>query len=377
MRIESGTAELYRLPLARPLSDQTHYLEEVELTIVRLKADDGTVGDGYALTVGTGGAAIRKLIDTSLIPRLLGREVQPRPRWHELWRDTHDLGSRGMSAIALGAVDIALWDLLGKGHDQSLIQLLGPCRGAVPAYGSGVNLNLSIEELEHQVRRWVEQGYWGVKVKVGIGSLRDDRRRLRAVRKAIGDVPLMVDANQGWKVPQAIEACALFADLELTWLEEPLLAEDLLGYARLRERVSTPIAAGENLFSVHDVNQYLAMSACDYLQVDVVKAGGITPFLDIAALAYAWNVPLAPHHKMELSGQLLCCLPAGYLVEDLEGMSLTELGALKRGIQVEDGMYRPTNAPGHGLEFDFDHLAAFRAAESDGLGPRPPGVGAY
>ena len=323
MRIASGTADLYRLPLARPLSDQTHYLEHIDLTVVRLTSDDGAVGDGYALTVGTGGAAVRELIGTSLIPRLHGKEIQPRPRWHELWRAVHDLGSRGMTAIALGAVDIALWDLLGKRYDRSLTDLLGPCRDAIPAYGSGVNLNLPVGDLEQQVRRWVELGYKGVKVKVGVGGLREDRRRLEAVRNAIGDVPLMVDANQGWQVPQAIEACSLFADLELTWLEEPLLAEDLLGYARLRERVPTPIAAGENLFSVHEVNQYLAMSACDYLQVDVVKVGGITPFLDIAALAHAWNVPLAPHHKMELSGQLLCCLPAGYLVEDLEGMSLT------------------------------------------------------
>jgi L-alanine-DL-glutamate epimerase-like enolase superfamily enzyme len=359
-RIAGGTADLYRLPLARALRDQTHYLKWVDLIVVRLTSDDGTVGDGYALTVGTGGTAIRELIATSLIPLLHGKAVQPRPRWHELSRALRDLGSRGLTAIALGAVDIALWDLLGKSCGQSLTDLLGACRGAIPAYGSGVNLNLSVGELEQQVRRWAGRGYKGVKVKVGMASLREDRRRLEVVRGAIGDVPLMVDANQGWKVPQAIEACSLFADLELTWLEEPLLAEDLLGYARIRDRASTPIAAGENLFSVHEVNHYLAMSALDYLQVDVVKVGGITPFLDIAALAHAWNVPLAPHHKMELSGQLLCCLPAGHLVEDLEGMSLTELGALRRAIRVEDGLYRPPQMPGHGLEFDFDRLAAFR-----------------
>jgi len=362
IRIATGTAQLYRLPLARPLSDQTHHLEHVDLTIVRLTSDDKTIGDGYALTVGTGGAAVRELIETSLIPRLHGKDIHPRPLWHELWRAVHDLGSRGLTAIAIGAVDIALWDLLGKVAGRPLTDLLGRSRATIPAYGSGVNLNLSVGELTQQVRRWVEVGYKGVKVKVGTGSLREDRRRLEAVRNAIGDIPLMADANQGWNVPQAIEACSLFADLELTWLEEPILAEDLLGYARLRERATTPIAAGENLFSVHEVNQYLAMSAFDYLQADVVKVGGITPFLDIAALAHAWNVPLAPHHKMELSGQLLCCLPAGYLVEDLEGMSLTDLGALRRAIRVEDGLYSPPAVPGHGLEFDFEHLAKFRVS---------------
>jgi L-alanine-DL-glutamate epimerase-like enolase superfamily enzyme len=362
MRITSGTADAYRLPLTLPLSDQTHRLECAGLVIVRLASDDGTVGDGYALTVGTGATALRELISASLIPLLLGKEVQPRSRWHELWRALHDLGSRGLTAMALGAVDIALWDLLGKQKQQSLTELLGPCRDAVPAYGSGINLGLSVAGLERQAGRWAELGYKGVKVKVGTGDLREDRRRLEAVRRVIGDLPLMIDANQGWLVPQAVEACALFADLELAWLEEPVLAEDLLGYARLRGHVPVPIAAGENLTAVREVNQYLAMSALDYLQVDVVKVGGITPFLDIAALAHAWNVPLAPHHQIELSGQLLCCLPAGYMVEDLEGLSLAGLGALKSPVQVQEGLYRPPGVPGHGLEFDFENLARFRTS---------------
>jgi L-alanine-DL-glutamate epimerase-like enolase superfamily enzyme len=361
MHIESGVTELYRLPLARPMGDQTHYLEDVELTIVRLTAADGTVGDGYALTVGPGGHAVKALIETALIGQLLGEEAQPRAVWHKLWRSLHDLGG-GVSAIALGAVDIALWDLRGKHLGLPLTQLLGQCRDAVPAYGSGINLNLPVEELEDQARRWVRLGYKAAKVKVGTGDLHEDRRRLRAVRKAIGDLPLMADANQGWTLPQAIEACNLFAEVELTWLEEPLLAEDLLGHARLRATVTTPIALGENLFTCYDVNQYLALSACDYVQSDVVKVGGITPFLDIAATAHAWNIPLAPHHKMELSGQLLCSVPAAYLVEDLDGMSLTDLGALKREIRIEGGMYRPPTVPGHGLEFDFDRLAQFRVS---------------
>jgi L-alanine-DL-glutamate epimerase-like enolase superfamily enzyme len=357
-KVEQATVALYSFPLKRPWGDQTHEVSEIEIAIVRLTDDDGVIGDGFTWTVGVGGRAITALIESEVIPRLLGKEASPRPRWYELWHALHDAGGGGLTTIALGAVDIALWDLLGKQQGRSLTQMLGACRRAIPAYGSGVDLNLSIDELEDECRQWVARGYRAVKIKVGAATLAEDRRRVATVRKAIGDLPLMVDANQGWDTSAALRACRALQEFDLTWVEEPLIADDLFGHARLRACSPVPIAVGENLYTVYDFNRYLASGACDYIQPDVARVGGITPFLDIAALAGTWNVPLAPHFMMEITGQLLCCIPGAFLLEDVEGGSLSELGALRHEIRVEDGLFRPPELPGHGVEFDFDSISA-------------------
>lgn len=360
MNVDEATVDLYGLPLAPAWGDQTHEVSEIEIAVVRLVANDGTLGHGFTWTVGVGGAAVKSLIETEIIPRLVGREALPRPRWHELWRALHDAGGGGVTTIALGAIDIGLWDMLGQRLGMPLTTLLGQCRDEIPAYASGINLNLSIDELETQAQRWVEAGYRAAKIKVGIGDLDEDHQRVTAVKRVLGSRPIMADANQGWNVTQAREACRVFEDLHLRWLEEPLVADDVDGHARLRQASSIPIAVGENLYTIYQFNQYLAAGACDYVQPDVARVGGITPFLEIAALTHAWNVPLAPHFMMEITGQLLCCLPTGHVLEDVEGGSLSELGALKQEIRVKNGMFRPINRPGHGVEFDFDRIAAFR-----------------
>jgi L-alanine-DL-glutamate epimerase-like enolase superfamily enzyme len=360
MHVDQATVDLYGLPVRSNWGDQTHQVNEVEIAVVRLVADDGTVAHGFTWTVGVGGAAIKSLLESEIIPRLIGKEALPRPRWRELWQALHDAGGGGLTTIALGAIDIGLWDMVGRSLGMSLTELLGRCRRAIPAYASGINLNLTIEELEAQAQLWLEAGYKAAKIKVGIGDLHEDHRRIAAVRDVLGKHPLMVDANQGWDVTQAREASRVFEDLDLTWLEEPLVADDVDGHARLRQKSAIPIAVGENLYTLYQFNQYLAAGACDYVQADVARVGGITPFLEIATLTQAWNVPLAPHFMMEITGQLMCCLPTACILEDVEGGSLTELGALKEDICVRGGMFEPPARPGHGVEFDFERIAAFR-----------------
>ena len=128
-----------------------------------------------------------------------------------------------------------------------------------------------------------------------------------------------------------------FAPFEPYWVEEPLLADDVEGHARLRRRVRSPIAIGENVYTLQQFNHFLARGGCDFVQADVVRVGGITPYLEIAALARAWGAPLAPHFMMGCPGQLLCCLPHGHILESIDGGSLTDLGALAEPIRIEDG----------------------------------------
>ena len=371
MKIESVETAIYRLPLARPWGDLTHRITEIELVLCEVGAGGGRRGVGFSYSVGVGGTAIQTFIDDYATPRLLGAAAEPRARWHQLWRELHDAGP-GLGTMALAAVDIALWDLEAKRLDLPLVELLGRCRESIPAYGSGVNLNLSSAQLEEQVRRWVEAGYGAVKVKVGRPELEEDKERLELVRRLIGPRRgLMVDANQGWDLPQALRAVRALEAFDLRWVEEPLLAEDVGGHAALRRSLPIPVAVGENIYSSHRFREYLAQGACDVVQADVVRVGGITPWMEIAALAQTFSVPMAPHFLVELSGQLLCCIPNGSLLEDVDGGSFTELGILEHGMGVREGRFVPPTRPGHGITFD-----GVRLVEGGSLQSRGDGAGA-
>lgn len=367
MKVEGVETAAYRLPLAQAWGDQTHRVSHIELIVVDIAASGGLTGTGFSYTVGVGGKAVQALLDWDLVPKLIGEQVAPRAQWHRLWTELHDAGGGGISTLALAAVDIALWDLVARTHGQPLVQALGQIRPAIPAYGSGVNLNLSLPQLEEQVGRWLEAGYPGVKIKVGKPDLAEDLERLAAVRRLVGpNRLLMVDANQGWDVTAATRAIKAYAPFDVFWVEEPLLSDDVQGHARLRRLVDTPLAVGENVYTAFQFNDYLARGACDVVQADVVRVGGITPWLEIAALARTWDVPMAPHFMLEISGQLLCCIPNGRIVEDVEGGSFADLGVLASDVRVRAGRFVPPNEPGHGIAFDRSVLAQHR------LGDTPP-----
>ena len=367
MNVERLETAAYRIPLAQPWGDQTHRVSHIELIVADITASGGLTGTGFSYTVGVGGKAIQALLDWDLAPKLVGEEVAPRAQWHRLWTELHDIGGGGASTLALAAVDIALWDLVAKEQGRPLVQVLGQVRPSIAAYGSGINLHLGLAQLEEQVSRWLEAGYPGVKIKVGKPDLAEDLERLAAVRRLVGPSRLlMVDANQGWDVPAAARAIRAFAPFELYWVEEPLLSDDVQGHARLRQLVDTPLAIGENVYTRFQFNEYLARGACDFVQADVIRVGGITPWLEIAALAQTWDLPMAPHFMLEISGQLLCCIPNGRILEDVEGGSFRELGILARDLGVRDGRFVPPSEPGHGVQFDEGVLAQYR------LGDVPP-----
>lgn len=358
MRVESIETRTYRLPLARPWGDQTHRVTEIELVVTRIAAG-GHVGTGFSYSVGVAALATQTLLDAYIAPRLLGQEANPRVQWRQLWRHMHDAGGGGLTTMALAATDIALWDLIGKEQQRPLVDILGRFRESIPAYGSGVNLNLDMDRLEEQVRRWHEAGYAAVKVKVGMPDPHDDLDRLAMVRRVIGPRGrLLVDANQGWNLTQAVHAVQSYAPFDVSWVEEPLISDDVDGHARLRQRVSTPIAIGENVYTAYQFNDYMARGACDYVQADVVRVGGITPWLEIADLARTWDLPMAPHFLLEITGQLLCCVENGHILEDVEGGSFRELGILAEEVRVKDGWFTPPERPGHGIVLDQAALDA-------------------
>jgi len=347
MKIADLRARLRRVPLPRPWGADT---TEHSLIVCELSTDDGRTGGGFTWTPRVGGEAILAMLEHEVVPAARGLPAAPAAIWDRLWRRLREAGEGGVTTIALAALDIALWDL----GDRGLVDALGRRREAVPVYGSGVNRHYALDELVDQARRWRSAGYRAVKVKVGGRPVREDVERVSAVREVIGpDVELMIDANQLWDVPTARRAVAAMAHLDLHWLEEPLPADDLAGHVSLRAAVDVPIAVGENLYTTYRFRDFLAAGACDVVQPNIVRVGGITPFMRIAELAHAYDVPVMPHLLLELSGQLACCLPLPAMVEDVEDASFAALGVLAGPppVSVAEGLLRPGDHRGVGLRF--------------------------
>lgn len=349
-RIAALETRLLRIPLTRPWGDDVPDLGVVE---VRVTDSDGGVGHGLSWTPTIGATAVRAMLDDDVAPFATGRLAVPE-LWDEVWRHLHEAGGGGVTTIALAGLDTALWDLRARRAGVGVAELLGRRHDALPVYGSGVNLHYPLPELEAQVRRWVDAGLPAVKIKVGRPDLGEDLERVAAVRAILGpDRRLMVDANQRWDLDTAVRAAEALAPYAPAWLEEPLRADDLAGHVELRRTSAVPIAVGENLHTEFRFREFLDAGAADVLQPNVIRVGGITPFLRIARLVRDRGAVLAPHLLPELSAQLAFTLPEGVQVEDVEDARFEQLGVLAgpTGLRFADGEVRGGPAEGLGIRF--------------------------
>jgi L-alanine-DL-glutamate epimerase-like enolase superfamily enzyme len=228
-----------------------------------------------------------------------------------------------------------------------------------------VNLHYPLDELVAQAERWVAAGVAGAKIKVGRPDLADDVERVAAVRDVLGPSRrLMIDANQRWDLPTARRAIGALERFDLDWIEEPLRADDTWGYAQLRASIDVPVALGENCHTVHRFRDLIAASAVDIVQPNVVRVGGITPYLAIDSLARAHSLTVAPHLLPELSGQLALAARVETWVEDVEDASFEHLGFLAEptGATIVDGRFRSGDHLGLGFRFAPDHRTEQDAA---------------
>lgn len=352
--IRSLTTRLQRVPLTRPWGADVTSVGVIATHVVR---SDGTEGWGFSWSPQIGAAAVQALLEHDIAPAAVGRSAAPGAAWNGLWEHLHEAGGGGITTIALAGLDLALWDADARAADTSVSQLLGRRRDRVRAYGSGVNLHYSLDELLAQVRRWVESGFDAVKIKVGRPDLGEDLDRVGAVRELLGpDRALMIDANQRWVLERATAAIDALAAFDPAWIEEPLRADDLAGHAELARRIEVPIAVGENLHTAHRFEDFLRAGAAQIVQPNVVRVGGITPFLRIADLAASHGAPLHPHLLPELSGQLALSLPdstTDVLVEDVEDAGFSALGALvdPSPVVIADGHLTEREHVGLGIRF--------------------------
>lgn len=334
------------------------------IIVVEVELSDGTRGTGFSWTPDIGASAIEAILRDELIPRALGADAEPTALWQALWLAVHEAGGGGVTSIALAGIDIAVRDALARRERSTIAAHLGQVRDAVPAYGSGINLHYSTEELLAQCERFVAAGSRAVKIKIGRPDLSDDLARVRAVRDLIGPaVALRVDANQRWTLEQATAAAEALVDFDIDWLEEPLRADDSLGYRELARRSPIALAAGENLHTTYRFAEALDHGTLGVIQPNVVRVGGVTPFLEIAALAQQHGVRLAPHLLPELVVPLALAVPAIESVEVVEGALLHEQGVLSNAspIAVDRAEATSTADAGFGLQFIVDTASTERA----------------
>jgi L-alanine-DL-glutamate epimerase-like enolase superfamily enzyme len=257
------------------------------------------------------------------------------------------MGRSGMTVQAIAPFDVALWDLKAKRAGLPLAKLLGSHRDSVQVYNtSGGFLHTPLDQMLRNIDATRERGIGGIKIKVGHPDLAVDVKRVAAVRKHLGDgFPLMVDANQQWDRASAMRACRRMEEFDLTWIEEPLDAYDDEGHAALATALDTPIATGEMLTSFNEHRKMILAGACDFVQPDCPRVGGVTPFLQILGLAEQKALKLAPHFAMEVHLHLA----ASYAIEPwLEHFEWLE-PLFNERLVMKDGRMLVPDRPGAGF----------------------------
>jgi L-alanine-DL-glutamate epimerase-like enolase superfamily enzyme len=362
--IDGVRAQAFEIPTDKPEADGTIGWNSTVLVVVEVSGG-GETGLGYTYS----SAAIVDLIRGKLASAIKGLEAfNPPFAFLCMQRAVRNLGREGLAATAISAVDTAIHDLKARLLGLPLFLMLGSYRDSVPIYGSGGFTTYSDAELQQQLGGWVEQdGCSMVKMKIGSQPERDPGRVKAASQAIDGKATLFVDANGAYRVQQALELAYEFAELQVGWFEEPVSSDDLPGLRAMRQRAPAgmEIAAGEYAYTVDYVHKMLQACAVDVQQADVTRCGGITAFLQIAALCEAFHIDLSAH-----------CAPALHLHVSCAASRLRHLEWFHDHVRIEHmlfdgapvpvkGTIRPDRSrPGNGLTFKHQDAARYAVAKS-------------
>jgi L-alanine-DL-glutamate epimerase-like enolase superfamily enzyme len=346
------------IPFENPIATSTFKLTDRQVVIVEVDTDDGITGTGYMLTLGRGTRTLKTIIDHEVKDLVINEDPFYRQKiWKKLWWGLNWIGRKGAAVYAISAIDIALWDIAGKATNQSIHQMLGPTTDNLEAYGGGGWLTYSIDELIKEARKFKEKGFGAYKMRVGLPDWREDVSRVKAVRDAFGkDLEIMIDANQGLDVPSSIILGRELEKLDVYWFEEPVHADNIDGLAEIAKTLDMRIATGETEYGRYGFKDLIQRKAADVLQIDVLRAGGITEWIRVANTADSWGLKVTPHLFWELSVQLSCAVPNAIYIEYMDWLDdfFEELP------KIEGGRIHVWDKPGHGLKFKEDIVKKFK-----------------
>lgn len=363
--IEAVSAAAFTVPTDSPEGDGTLAWDSTTMVLARVSAA-GVTGIGWTY----GLAAVANVITDKLAGVVRGRSALDVPAANDaMLRAMRNAGKPGLVAMAVSAVDIALWDLKARVLGLPLVRLLGAARPDVPVYGSGGFTTYDDKQLEEQLRFWVEeQDIPRVKIKIGESWGRDERRdlaRCEAARGIVGDeVEFYVDANGAYTRKQAIRVGQVLADLDVTWFEEPVSSDDLAGLREIRDAITPDVAAGEYGYDLPYFARMTCAGAVDCLQADVTRCGGITIWQRVAGLAESLGLQISGHCAPHAHAAVAASVPNLRHLEWFHDHTRIESMFFDGTLDPDGGAIRPgqNTAPGLGLELRTAVANRYRVA---------------
>jgi L-alanine-DL-glutamate epimerase-like enolase superfamily enzyme len=380
MRIPTLETYFLSCPLSQPVSTSTSTISQVSEVIVKLGTNAGLVGIGEAhgpFLLRQSAEGVRTVSDIlhQITPLLVGEDPFNVER---IWQDVFALtytSVRGIPPLtrqqrplitAMSAIDIALWDLMGKAIERPVYALLGGAlRQRLPAYVTGFYYKDGerLDDLAREAEFYLEQGYRTLKVKVGRLTPEEDAERVRVVRQTVGGtVDIMLDANQGWNLSTAIHAARLCEPYNIFWLEDPMpWYDEHHALQRLKAAIRIPIAAGETAYTPFGLRSLVTEGLVDYLIIDSTWAGGLTTWRKAATLAELYAIPMAAHHDPQIHVHALAASPTGFILESFADPNRDPLWfeLFSQRPEIVDGFMTLPEAPGLGLELRHDTLEKY------------------
>jgi mandelate racemase len=357
MRIRDVQARAVVAPLDPPVRTASGHVTQAPLLLIDLTTEEGVVGRSYlfgyhAFTL----AALRELV-AALGEIVKGDALAPVELDKKLRTRMTLFGTRGLQGVAVAGIDMAAWDALAVHAGVPLAEMLGSRPRPIPAYNSlGM---IPPAEAANAAAKTAAAGFKAMKVKIGWPTLAEDLAVVRSARKHLGeDAALMVDYNQSLATPEAIRRGRVLDGEGVSWIEEPVRADDYRGAAEIAAQVATPIQIGENFNGVYEMELALSLRACDLVMPDAQQIGGVTGWLRAAALAQAAGVPCSSHLFIEVSAHLLTMTPTCHYIEYLD----VAAPILAEPLRPVDGMIQAPARAGIGIQWNEDAIKRYRIA---------------
>ncbi len=356
--IEASHVRVYTVPTDAPEEDGTFAWSSTTMVLVTLRSC-GKVGIGFTYAAAATGQVVKNLLDKVVHGQdafAHGAILQA------MYHQVRNSGEMGIDQMAVSAIDNALWDLKARLLDSPLVNVLGRTKLGIPVYGSGGFTSYDDNQLTRQLGGWAEQGFARVKMKVGTHP-EDDPRRVQVARHAIGsDVELFVDGNGAYTVTQALALAQRFAEAKVRWFEEPVSSDNLIGLQQIRMRapIGMDIAAGEYGYTAWYFRHMIDAEAVTVLQADATRCGGISGFLDAAALCWAANVPLSSHCGPSVHLHVCCAASRAIHMEFFHDHARIERMFFEGFCEPVEGVMSPDlSRPGMGLELKEQDAAKY------------------
>jgi mandelate racemase len=340
-------------PIARPVKNAFGVIEAAPMVLIDVETDSGVTGHAYIfaytkLTL----KALTHLVE-EIGRELVGKPVVPFDLMTAMDAKFRLLSWQGLVGMAVSGLDMAYWDALGQAAGKPVVELLGGSPRPIKAYDSYGVVDPVVDE--KALRHSLEQGFRGIKIKGGDGDAANDERVVKGVRALLGpDIALMIDFNQSLDPAEAKRRIERLAPYDLTWVEEPVPQENLLGHAEVRESSPIPIQAGENWWFPRGFAEAIAAGASDFIMPDLMKCGGITGWLRVAGQAEAASIPMSSHLFAEASAHMLAVTPTAHWLEFLD----LARAALAKPVEIVDGTVT-ARGPGLGIEWNEAAIAKY------------------